>query len=136
LGSCVSAQECEASVCQCQDGGPSAPEVIRRHTQRDTHHTYIHTCVCCVCIVLAWAEEFCVRVMASAVVSSLLALRLRRPNKCQKRPTIGAKETYCVRTFESLPALDGGQVVAHQRREELILRRLVSLLIGNNIEVR
>jgi hypothetical protein len=74
--------------------------------------------------------------MASAVVSSLLALRLRRPNKCQKRPTIGAKETYCVRTFESLPALDGGQVVAHQRREELILRRLVSLLIGNNIEVR
>ena len=25
---------------------------------------------------------------------------LRRPNKCQKRPTIGAKETYHVRTFE------------------------------------
>ena len=23
------------------------------------------------------------------------------PNKCQKRPTIGAKETYYVRTFES-----------------------------------
>ncbi len=28
---------------------------------------------------------------------------LRRPSKCQKRPTIGAKETYYVRTFESLP---------------------------------
>jgi hypothetical protein len=27
---------------------------------------------------------------------------LRRPNKCQKRPTIRAKETYYVRTFESL----------------------------------
>jgi hypothetical protein len=25
-----------------------------------------------------------------------------RPNKCQKRPTIGAKETYYMRTFESL----------------------------------
>ena len=34
------------------------------------------------------------------------------------------------------PALDGGQVVAHQRREELVLRRLFSLLIGKNIEVR
>jgi hypothetical protein len=34
------------------------------------------------------------------------------------------------------PALDGGQVVAHQRREELVLRRLFSLLTGNNIEVR
>ena len=28
--------------------------------------------------------------------------RLRRPNKCQKRPAIGANKTY-VRTFESLP---------------------------------
>jgi len=25
---------------------------------------------------------------------------LRRPNKCQKRPTLGAKETYYLRTFE------------------------------------
>ena len=31
---------------------------------------------------------------------------LRRPNKCQKRPTIGAKETYHVRTFESLVGLE------------------------------
>ena len=30
---------------------------------------------------------------------------LRRPNKCQKRPTTEAKETYYVRTFESLPRL-------------------------------
>jgi hypothetical protein len=29
---------------------------------------------------------------------------LRRPNKCQKRPTLGAKETYYMRTFEILPA--------------------------------
>ena len=27
-----------------------------------------------------------------------------RPNQCQKRPTIGAKEIYYLRTFESLPA--------------------------------
>jgi hypothetical protein len=26
--------------------------------------------------------------------------RVRGPNKCQKRPTIGAKETYYVRSFE------------------------------------
>ena len=30
---------------------------------------------------------------------------LRRPNKCQKRPTTGAKETCYVRTFENLPAM-------------------------------
>jgi hypothetical protein len=30
---------------------------------------------------------------------------LRRPKRCQKRPTIGAKETYYARTFEHLPAL-------------------------------
>ena len=29
--------------------------------------------------------------------------RMRRANKCQKRPTSGAKETYYMRTFESLP---------------------------------
>jgi len=30
--------------------------------------------------------------------------RLRRPNKCKMQPTLGAKETYYTRTFESLPA--------------------------------
>jgi hypothetical protein len=28
---------------------------------------------------------------------------LRRPHKCQRRPTKGAKETYYMRTFESAP---------------------------------
>jgi hypothetical protein len=31
---------------------------------------------------------------------SCMSLRLRRPNQCQKRPTIGVKDTYYVRTFE------------------------------------
>ncbi len=31
-------------------------------------------------------------------------VRLRRPHTCQKRPTTGAKETYCMRTLERLPA--------------------------------
>ena len=33
-----------------------------------------------------------------------LTKSLRRPKKCQKKPIIGAKETYYMRTFESLPA--------------------------------
>ena len=39
----------------------------------------------------------------SAAEISSRAMALRRPNKSQKRPTIGAKETYYMRTFESLP---------------------------------
>jgi hypothetical protein len=38
--------------------------------------------------------------------------RLRRPNKCQKRPNFGAKETYYLRTFESLPASVGRGIPA------------------------
>ena len=33
------------------------------------------------------------------------------PHKCQKRPTVGAKETYYMRTFESLPASGAAQGV-------------------------
>ena len=40
--------------------------------------------------------------------------RLRRPFKCQKRPTIGAKETYYMRTLESLPAR------AHSRHDHSV----------------
>ena len=42
----------------------------------------------------------------------LLLYCLCRPKKCQKRPTIGAKETYYIRTLESLPAVAPAAVAA------------------------
>ena len=41
---------------------------------------------------------------SSFAASASAAIFACRPHKCQKRPTRGAKETYYMRTFESLPA--------------------------------
>ncbi len=51
-------------------------------------------------------------VAAAALRSAVEAIphyqpSLRRPHKCQKRTTKGAKDTYYMRTFESLPAACG-----------------------------
>ena len=60
-----------------------------------------------------------------------LLLGLRGPNKCQKRPTIGAKETYYVRTFEM-------QRRRHETRFELcehLLHRL-GILRHSNLQLQ
>jgi hypothetical protein len=51
-------------------------------------------------------QQLCLRYATSPrkISSPRSPTRLRRPKKCQKRPIIGAKETYYVRTFASLPA--------------------------------
>jgi hypothetical protein len=51
---------------------------------------------------------------------------LRRPNKCQKRPTIGAKETYYVRTFECLLISGSGY---DRRRPHILLSRAPPLCL-------
>jgi hypothetical protein len=54
----------------------------------------------------------CIRISFRAVAScGDKDCRLRRQNQCQKRPTIGAKETYCMQTFESMPPASVGRVM-------------------------
>jgi hypothetical protein len=54
-----------------------------------------------------------------------LAACLRRPNKCQKRPTIGAKETCYGRTFENLPAGNASAPEPGQWRRLCVLTKIL-----------
>ena len=63
---------------------------------------YIYICIC----IYAYTNTYRTHDMhgnAVDVLHSQACHLTHGPNQCQKRPTIGAKETYYMRTFESMP---------------------------------